>query len=105
MSLDTSFNKKEHVIQFHAWIYPSQKDFLLMVAAEEKIPKTEALREILDRFQKAYLHRRGEFICQCCGTTRKNKERHAVRVENEELSFGDCCYYSDKYKEVLRQMI
>lgn len=125
--------KREPVTLIRDRVYYSQIETLTLIAKYQKIPRAQLFRDILDEFLEVYLIRANMYICsQCktvqkkvegkcvkcgskwrsetfscqnCGTTRKNKERHEVPVGQEVFVFGDCCYFSGQYKELIKRMI
>lgn len=49
--------------------------------------------------------KKGTFACQKCGEQRSNRKKHIIRVMDEEFVFGDCCFFNDAFKEVVRQVL
>lgn len=49
--------------------------------------------------------RKGTFFCQKCGTPTPNKKKHTIQVQEEKVVVGDCCYFNDSYKELVRKIL
>jgi hypothetical protein len=81
--------------------YPSIK----IIAEQEKTDFKTIFREMLSVSINNYLHKKGTFICQKCGTPQPNKRKHEVPVDQETIVFGDCCYFNDSYKELVKQLL
>lgn len=97
---------REPLVVINTRIYARQHKKLSEIAQERHLLVSSLVRTMLDTYLRVYINvHSGEFCCQSCGTVTKNRHRHDVVVGDEIFSFGDCCYFNDKYKQVILRMI
>lgn len=105
MSAQLPIIQKRVCVKKTAVFYDRQLVTLQEIAKVENVTWQFVMREMLDSVLPNYLHRKGTFSCQKCGKVSSNKKRHDVTVDTETFSFGDCCYFNDSYKEVVKRML
>lgn len=72
---------------------------------KNKTTYTDTLISFLVRSLKNYSDKKGVFYCQKCRTENPVKRMHVIPVGLEEFTFCDDCFFSDGYKEFIRQIL
>lgn len=49
--------------------------------------------------------KKGKFFCQSCGLEKPNKQKHTIRVQDEEIKVADCCFDNNKYKDLVKALL
>src|SRR6202030_3216804 len=80
---------------------------ILLIAKEEKSNVTAIFLSLVQRGLKQYIHKKGIFYCQLpdCKKQETNKKMHIVPVANEEFLVCDDCYFGEKYRSFVIEMI
>lgn len=49
--------------------------------------------------------KKGVFYCQGCAAPTPNKRKHRIKVGEEEIVVGDCCFFNDHYKDLIKAIL
>lgn len=80
--------------------HPSGLSVSLPMPEEKPIEGFEAIL-----MPPALEDKKGVFFCQSCGTETPNRKKHVIKVLEEKVVVGDCCYFNDHYKDLIRAIL
>lgn len=85
---------------------PINLDNQIKAITDEEVKNyTDISLALLQRGMKQYIHKKGTFYCQRCKQQNSNKKMHLVPIGFEEFIFCDNCFFSDGWKDFVREIL